>query len=78
MCSSDLEKAEPRVPFRALGDLRAFDFPMMTMEVSPNRQWLAASGLYFSNGVSVDAKVMLVDVASAAPARRRRTHRRAV
>lgn len=51
-------------PYRALGDPRAFDFPLMTLEVSPNRQWLAAAGFSLADDLSLIPKLMLVDVAS--------------
>jgi WD40 repeat protein len=51
-------------PYRALGDLRAFDFPMLLIEVSPDRKWLAAAGLCQGADLRLAPKLTLVDVAS--------------
>src|SRR5262249_24840451 len=49
---------------RAIGDPRAFDFPLMNMVVPPDRKELAASGLIIANDLGMAPKLMLVDVVS--------------
>ncbi|HYV35389.1 MAG TPA: WD40 repeat domain-containing protein [Gemmataceae bacterium] len=57
------------VLYKALGDLRAFDFPMWTMALSADGKWLAASDLHTGPQLPLTTRprLMVVDVASGQP-----------